>query len=223
MEVAIKEKTEKKYNKKYNDIFVTNDYDVFKYIKGNRQVNEYNKASLQKSMLKKQEDGPIMINENFEIIDGQHRYEVCKENNLPVYYFISPGKNIEDVKILNNVSRTWKISDYLNMYVENEKEEYLDFQKLVTYYNITEKNLIDIISKVENKLTKDVRNEFILGELTFDFDKAKDFLEKLEAFKGFKEYHSSKFIAAFLVLSQVKTYNHSNMINRLEKYVGQLK
>ena len=31
---------------------------------------------------------PIVVNEKMEIIDGQGRFEVCKEKGLPIYYNI---------------------------------------------------------------------------------------------------------------------------------------
>ena len=57
---------------------------MFKKIKGNRIVNKSNLNAIITSMEQQQLVSPIMINEKFEIIDGQHRFEACKELGLPV-------------------------------------------------------------------------------------------------------------------------------------------
>ena len=53
----------------------------------------------------------IIVNENYEIIDGQHRFEVIKELNLPLRYiicegygFAAIGKNEKKVEIEDNRS-----------------------------------------------------------------------------------------------------------------------
>ena len=54
-------------------VFKTFDYGLFKNIKGNRELNPKNYKKILHSMGNKQLEIPIIVNEKYEIIDGQHR------------------------------------------------------------------------------------------------------------------------------------------------------
>ena len=70
----------KKINaKEYGVIYATTDYDKFKFLEGNRKLRLNNLEKMRESMIEEQLVIPICVNENFEIIDGQHRYTICKE------------------------------------------------------------------------------------------------------------------------------------------------
>ena len=204
------------YNKVHSCNYVTNDYDKFRFIKGNRNVNESNKSKLDNSMGEEQLVIPILVNERFEIIDGQHRYEVCKERNLPIYYHIEEGYGIEQVKRANIVSRTWKIDDYLNMFVENGAEEYITFKQIIDTYGLTVKSLVTICAVLEDKSLKEMEYKFKQGELEFDYDKVLEFLDSLNDFSFFDDCYSLKFISAFLELYTKPKYNHKNMQSKIE-------
>ena len=81
-------------DEQYGVIYKTKEYDKFKNIKGNRRLNARNYIKLMRSMSEEQLIIPIICNENYEIIDGQHRYNSAKELGLDLYYFIVPGYGI---------------------------------------------------------------------------------------------------------------------------------
>lgn len=92
----------------------TNDYGKFKFIDGNRDVDKT--ASLKKSI---KENGwyrqPILVNKRFEIIEGQHRFVVCKELRLPIEYIVQEGLKAKDCAPLNVGRRNWAIKDYVHL------------------------------------------------------------------------------------------------------------
>lgn len=59
--------------------YITRDYSVFKYLSGNRDINLHNVNNIVKNVL---ENGLlptiVIVNENMEVIDGQHRIEAFK-------------------------------------------------------------------------------------------------------------------------------------------------
>ena len=71
-----------------NDLQIhsTNDLSVFKILEGNRNINLANVERLVKSI---EENGflqmPIIVNENYEVIDGQHRLMAAKKLNSIIY------------------------------------------------------------------------------------------------------------------------------------------
>lgn len=82
----------------------TNDYSLFKTLKGNRSINQAHLYRLTKSIKEKYLLSPIVVNEHFEIIDGQHRFNAAKANNLPINYMIAVGYGLNEVQILNTNS-----------------------------------------------------------------------------------------------------------------------
>ena len=92
----------------YTNVMKSSNYDMFKTMEGNREINSTNLNQIILSMKEKQLVIPIIVNEKFEIIDGQHRFSACKYLNLPVYFLISNGYDIEDVIRANvNGGRKW--------------------------------------------------------------------------------------------------------------------
>ena len=63
-------------------------------------------------------DFPIIVNKQMEIIDGQHTFEACKFNGLPIYYMFTVLANIDDISNINSVKKKWTMEDFLHQYVE---------------------------------------------------------------------------------------------------------
>jgi ParB-like chromosome segregation protein Spo0J len=65
---------------------------IFKHIKGNRIPNLKHVRRLVDSIKKYgMKCNPILVNEQMEVIDGQHRLLAAKETNSFVYYIIING------------------------------------------------------------------------------------------------------------------------------------
>ena len=61
-------------------VYRTEDLSIFKTLKGNREVKENRKQTLIESIDKHGYiTNPIIVNERFEVIDGQGRLAACKE------------------------------------------------------------------------------------------------------------------------------------------------
>lgn len=61
----------------------TTDYGMFNFMKGNRSVNPFNLKRITESMRERCLFSPILVNDNMEIIDGQHRFLAQKDLGLP--------------------------------------------------------------------------------------------------------------------------------------------
>lgn len=68
-------------------IFSTSDYTLFKKLKGNRRVKK--NKNLPRELEEMGQTSPIVVNSNFEVIDGQHRLEILKSRGKPVSFIIS--------------------------------------------------------------------------------------------------------------------------------------
>jgi hypothetical protein len=54
---------------------------------------------------------PIIVNERMEIVDGQHRFTICKELNLPIHYIAGQNWNISEIRQINSVQKSWTYHD----------------------------------------------------------------------------------------------------------------
>lgn len=105
----------------------TNDYGKFKFVDGNRDIEKT--AILKKSI---SENGwyrqPILVNENFQIIEGQHRFVVCKELMLPIEYIVEKGLEAKDCAPLNSGRRNWSVKNYVHLgAVSSDSYQYFEF------------------------------------------------------------------------------------------------
>ena len=97
-------------------IQTTTEYDIFSPIEGNRRVANSHRDKLIESMQKLGQIDPIVVNENYEVVDGSHRLSACRELGIAVMYIISKGATLEHVKMMNTLNKGWKFENYLHMY-----------------------------------------------------------------------------------------------------------
>ena len=114
-------------------IYETDDYSMFKKMKGNREIGKV--KDLRKSMKK---NGflncPIVINDEGEIGEGQHRDYVAEELGLPIKFVVEPKLNIEQARDLNTGQKNWGIFDYVHSDAVSSKD-YARFEQLANMFN----------------------------------------------------------------------------------------
>ena len=202
----------------FGTIYKTYEYNMFKFIKENRKLNIAIVNKLEKSMKEEQLIIPIVVNENYEVVDGQHRLDCCKKLGLPVYYYVLNGYSQEQMKRANLISTNWNKDDFLNTYITQGLKDYITFYKLKERYKIKTTDLIRIISRVKKTNIVSLNLDFKEGRLSIDEEEKKEILEflfSLEDFSGFSDYKRSKFISAFLDLYYYKKYEHKVMQTKL--------
>ena len=86
---------QKMENKMIDKVFSTMNYEIFSSLDGNRIVNPLHVKKIADSMKIKVLFIPIIVNEEFQVIDGQHRLEARKQLGLEVPYIICPNYTLE--------------------------------------------------------------------------------------------------------------------------------
>lgn len=89
----------------------TKDYEKFSFVEINREISESNVRKIEKSILEIGIQVPIVVNENFEIIEGQHRFIALSKNDLIIPYIISSTAVEENIASLQE-SRKWTAYDF---------------------------------------------------------------------------------------------------------------
>jgi len=203
----------------------TTDYDLFKFMKGNRNVNPFNLKRIKESMSVRPLFSPVMVNEKFEIIDGQHRFLACKELGLPVYYIVTEGYSIEEIHILNTNSSNWKRLDYLTGYVDIGLRPYIKFKEFMDEYNeFGIKAALHICTYPNTNQEKSKQNYFENGDLKmFDLQEAKLLAGMIKDFGNFyKGYNRPSFVVAVCAIIHHKNYNHKQMMSKLSRKPQQI-
>lgn len=120
------------------EINTTENYSKFKLINFNREINDKHVKKLVKSMQVQYLPIPILVNENMEIIDGQHRFTACQQLGLPIHYAVmDEKKSVDVIQRINSLSKAWKLTDYHRAYVIQGKQEYIKLNDLLKKYNIS--------------------------------------------------------------------------------------
>ncbi len=117
----------------------TTDYKKFGTINGNRNINQTHLKHLAASILQHNmlEANPIIVNSKMEVIDGQHRLEVARSNNLPIYYTTLPnGVNLVEVQLLNANLKAWSMNDYLESYIALGNHDYQILKDFCEMYQL---------------------------------------------------------------------------------------
>lgn len=97
----------------------TDNLDKFRRLEGNRAILEPRLKKIMKSI---EEVGyimsPILVNDKWEVIDGQGRLEALKRLGMPVDYIMLPGIGINECRAMNIHQTNWGMIDYINSYAE---------------------------------------------------------------------------------------------------------
>ena len=91
-------------------------YEKFSFYQTNRIINYAHVKRLMASILTHGLLEEITINEFWQIIDGQHRFEALKTLDMPIIAKVKVGATEENVIPLNIVRRGWSLQDYINHY-----------------------------------------------------------------------------------------------------------
>ncbi len=109
------------------EVKTTKDYKIFKELPGNRKVDTQHVKELIRSLTSRGNlinNFPIVVNENMEIIDGQHRLAALKELGWEVAYRVEEGLTINTVRDINSAQRNWNWRDYAVSYMELGNDNY---------------------------------------------------------------------------------------------------
>lgn len=212
----------------------TTDYHLFSFINGNRKVNVAHVRRLERSIQKKYLISPIIVNEFYQIIDGQHRFTVLKRLQLPIHYIMVYGYGLEEVQILNTNSSDWKKVDYLNTYCDLRYPEYLKFRQFMqTYPEFGFQSCEMLLSNKTINRSMEQRREFVTpsnkkGAVHFrtfedgdficvDYQASCDSADKILSLKQYTNAFNRKcFIASMIQLFKCEEYDHNEFLAKLK-------
>jgi len=124
-----------RYSVSEKRIYVTTDYSLFKHLTGNRSVEAVRALQIMDSI---QDIGwitePILVNEKFEVIDGQGRLTVLQELEMPVEFIIEEEIGTKECQRLNRGQKNWSTKDYINSYIAIGNDNYIWLKSMLDQY-----------------------------------------------------------------------------------------
>lgn len=124
-----------------NEIYSTYDYNKFRKMVGNRDVEERRVRNIVKSIEKiGWISNPIIVNKKMEIIDGQGRLEALKRLGMPVEYHvvdIDSTTALNDCRVMNSNHKIWTTMDYVKSFAKSGVKDYKRVKEVMDYFGVT--------------------------------------------------------------------------------------
>lgn len=203
-----------------NRVLSTKDYGLFKY--KIHRLNERKLAILIDEMSIKNisKDTAIIVDSEYNILDGRYRFEANKKLNAPIYYKVAEVANKLDLMKASSLSTKPTNYEYVLMH-----QDKLAYRKVLEWANILPYSFEDIIRILNQHYlvhqNRHYSNIFRNGEM--EYDKEDDF--KLNKIKEFIAAFSAKYPALHLDIMQVEacldlaSYKVEDAISRIDGLV----
>ena len=204
-------------SQKQYQILSTKNYAMFKYVGGNRNVDEKRVLYIIESM-KNFPDmiAPAQCNEKFEIIDGQHRLEAAKRLGRSYYYYIVKGANIDTVRNMNDYDPRWSTGEYVSSFSSTGNinyEIYESFEKKYGFGHAINITFLSGAGGFYNKMLDDFKQG---GFVVKDLQQAEKLAEMLiEVGKYYPGYKKRSFAIAFMKVSGLPGFDFKTLLSKL--------
>jgi hypothetical protein len=201
-------------------VHTTTDYSLFKTLNGNRDVNHLHLSRLKESIKKNHLTTIIMVNDKFEIIDGQHRFIICQELKLPINYIIQKNYGLNEVQILNANMKNWQTQDYVNGYCDLGYKDYILYRDFVNEYGFNSQVAILLLSEETSGGNKfSAGTKFKEGKFKVkDLNNAKKMAEKIMMIEPYyKGYLRRSFINALVSMFKNENFEFTEFIAKLKQ------
>ncbi len=206
-------------------VYVTTNYDQFKFLEENRDVtgNTVLNSIDKKNLLI---DNPILVSQNMEVLDGQHRLIAAKTKKVPIYYRIAQMAVREDISLLQN-QKAWLMKDHANFYESYEsKDNYRFINEISEKHNLPLHFVITCCDPSTNAFRKfkngQLEIKYVLEELTDKFEKFSELIDivKILVEACDKKTHTitQKFKRSLWSFMKRKDYCHQRLIHCFNTY-----
>lgn len=207
-------------------IYETFDYDKFKFYKSNRDINRpYIKAVLKPSMEQGVILKEILVNSEFYIIDGQHRFTVWKEMELPIKYSIDPNAKESDIPRINVAQSKFNEDAAEHHFIEMGNHNYIRYRKFREKWGVNgnplahnkTKCLLMMASGEGNLYKGFMDGKFKTPKNTEVQDRVMEIYQDLYSYIQDPQDASLQLLQGAMILAQCPNYDHNRMISLQER------
>lgn len=204
-------------------VYQTSDYARFKLMEGNRPLNILHLSRLKESIAEKPLVTPIVVNEDFLVVDGQHRLQALKELGLPVNYLVLEGYGLNEVHTLNQNAKTWKADDFLQSYCDLDMFDYKLYRQFKEKYGFGHYDNLWMLTGKHGD--KSVAKDFMEGKFKVkNFKSACNAADKIVQLGSFyPNYKRRSFVHCMLILFKNEQFDFDVLLHKLAKQPNAIK
>lgn len=193
----------------------TQDYDKFKILEGNRPLNRAHLKKLKASIEKSNHLNlhPVIVNQNFEVIDGQHRLQCARDLGVDIF-FIKSDKIADEHLIECNVNqKSFECENYIDYFaIKNKNPEYVKLRDMLNSSGLKPKALLTLVLGVVSSSLLE-----FLKTGKFRFPVAEDPKEIMQFYLNFIAYAQDKRLRP---ISMFTNHNFTRALRWLHKTSG---
>lgn len=117
------------------NIYETTDYNLFVFPEWNRDVSNARVVKMIESInTVGWLEQPVLVNEKYEVIDGQSRVKALEKMGLPVQFIIKPGIGRKECQNLNRFQKNWSTMNYIDSYAFDGNDNYVWLKNMLKEY-----------------------------------------------------------------------------------------
>lgn len=122
-----------------DQVYQTTNYALFSKT-DNRSVTHNKKLEIE--LLTHGQRQPIIVNGNFEVIDGQHRLYYLQKNGKPVKYIIDPDADFGTIISMNTSAKNWSLQDFIIAYANKGVSTFIELNNFIATHPLLSVNTI---------------------------------------------------------------------------------
>ena len=213
--MATKKQVDKKV--KSQQQYESTNYDKFKFVEANRNLNEHHVKEIMKEIENKdlRDESPVKVNRDWEIMEGQHTFAGCERMGLPVKYIFTK-MTVDDIGRYNGSQKPWTSTNILQHYCVRGFENYLILQEFYKKYKYPISTLLVLLSG-EN--TKRLFRDFKFGRFIVrqSVGQVQNILDKIAEFKEFndKVFRHKTFVLTYIDCLTHPDFDHERLVHKV--------
>jgi len=217
-------------------VYTTTNLNIFKFMDdGNRPVDKKHVNQLKDRLSEKYLRTIIKVNDNMEIIDGQHRYNAIKELNeenekkglplMSIEFIICKNYGIEECCQYNGKSKNWSNKNITEGGKSLDIEEYKIYDKFVKEFNLPHNVTVGLLTGITTnaKNSDEFKNlKLEIKDVNESLDNANKIIDIVNTGVipiGRADQPISVFGLALLDILKVDGYDHNRMVRKCKEYV----
>lgn len=207
----------------------TKEYGLFKFRPDNREKISQSHVDRLKNSIQTRNLlhlKPIIVNKDYEVLDGQHRLLAAKSLGVEIYYEMKADLQVDDIITLN-ISKSWGSSDYLNFHCQHGNQNYIKLKEFLGKSRLSLKVALTMFYGCQQGRNNTNYHLFKIGKFIYKEEKEVqntqiiwDSIGKISQIKGHCQYaNSAKFWKAMVWLVSYDTFDEKKWILNLERMI----
>ena len=203
-------------------IYQTKDLTKFRYHPRNRNVNRSAVKKLAASILRIGLKNPIVVTNNFVVLDGQHRLEAIKLINETSEWphrisFIKKNLKMSDIAEMNSNQLQWRMTDWIHFHALGGNKNYVQLQEVTAKYSPLK--MTALAAYLHKDRTTETHTSVInAGRFVYTMTPTKKYiLDKLQALCRINGMYGNKSVlVAIMWLSRDANFDSQRLFHAIE-------